>query len=192
MTIEELHFFDFDGTIFKSPSEPEGYGPRGWWEDLRSLMPPCVPEKPGPQWYYPATVAGFHAAAANPKALTVVCTGRLNIFRARVSALLGNVGIRPDELFLQSAGGDVNEKYKSLHMRYLLKQLPFVKKVEFWEDRGPQLQSYQASAERWGYQFVPHLVRGQAHPAMCTFELEHGSSRVARRWFARRLGTTES
>jgi hypothetical protein len=189
MAIQELHLFDFDGTIFKSPSEPDGYGPRGWWEDPRSLLPPCVPERPGSQWYYGTTVAGFHAAAANPEAVTVVCTGRVNLFRARITALLANVGIRPDELFLQpGGGGDVNEKYKLLHMRYLLKQLPYVKKIEFWEDRGPQLQSYQTSAERWGYQFVPHLVRGQTLPAMCSLEmLEPHPGRVARRWIARRV-----
>jgi hypothetical protein len=187
MSIQELHLFDFDGTIFKSPSEPEGHGARGWWEDPRSLLPPCVPERPGAQWYHAATVAGFHAAAANPEAVTVVCTGRLNLFRPRLTFLLANVGIRPDELFLQSSG-DVTEKYKLLHMRYLLKQLPYVKKVEFWEDRQAQLQSYQAAAERWGYAFVPHLVRGQSHPATCRLDAsESRSSRVARRWLARQV-----
>ena len=53
--------YDFDGTIFNSPDREAGelayleatgnmFPFPGWWGRIESLMPPVIPEKPGPEW----------------------------------------------------------------------------------------------------------------------------------------------
>jgi hypothetical protein len=176
----ELHIFDFDGTLFKSPSPPKSYGKRGWWDDPRSLEPPCVPEKPGGEWYNSTVVSAFKKAKANPQAVTVVMTGRMSHFRKRVKQLCSAGGINPDELILKQSGGGATEAYKVAAMRYLLKQMPYCKKVEFWEDRHHHLKNFGRYIESKGYDFVGHPVKAQDRPATC--DITPIASRVARRW----------
>jgi hypothetical protein len=176
----ELHIFDFDGTLFKSPAPPKSYGKRGWWDDPRSLEPPCVPEKPGGEWYNSQVVSAFKKAKANPQAVTVVMTGRLSHFRQRVSQLCTAGGISPDELILKQSGGGATEAYKIGAMRYLLKQMPYCKVVEFWEDRHHHLKNFGHFVESRGYDFVGHPVKAQDRPATC--DLQPIASRVARQW----------
>jgi hypothetical protein len=42
--LETLEIFDFDGTLFRSPSPPSDWE-RGWWGNPDSLLPPFVPEQ---------------------------------------------------------------------------------------------------------------------------------------------------
>jgi hypothetical protein len=180
----ELHIFDFDGTIFNSPTPPASYGKRGWWDDPRSLEPPCVPENPGGEWYNNTVVSAFRKANANPRAVTVVMTGRLHYFRPRVKALLASGGIQPDELFLKQSGGGATEAYKVSAMRYLLKQMPQTKVIEFWEDRHNHLKNFELAAARLGYTLIPRPVKAKERPASC--DIRPMASRVARRWLERR------
>ena len=181
----ELHIFDFDGTLFKSPSPPPSYGKKGWWDDPRSLEPPCVPESPGGKWFNNAVVSAFRKADANPRAVTVVMTGRLQYFTARVRAILASGGVKPDELLLKPSGGGSTEGYKVANMKYLLKQMPQVQVIEFWEDRHNHLRSFKMAAEKWGYRFVGHPVKAQDRPAAC--DIRPIASRVAHQWRERQL-----
>jgi hypothetical protein len=181
----ELHIFDFDGTLFNSPTPPPSYGKRGWWDDLRSLEPPCVPEKPSGSWFNGAVVSAFRKAKANPKAVTVVMTGRLHYFRSRLKVILASGGIKPDELLLKQPGGGATEAYKVAAMRYLLKQMPQTKVIEFWEDRHNHLKNFELAAARLGYTLIPHPVRAKERPAAC--DIKPIASRVATQWTEKNL-----
>jgi|SaaInlStandDraft_4_1057021.scaffolds.fasta_scaffold00075_39 hypothetical protein len=45
----ELHLYDFDGTLFRSPEEPKWWSDvskKNWWTSAPSLDEPCVPRQP--------------------------------------------------------------------------------------------------------------------------------------------------
>jgi len=178
--IRELHIYDFDGTIFKSPAPPLGYE-GDWWQDPSSLSGPCVPLRPGGEWYIPKTLAAIQQSTARPDVYTIVMTGRREHFRPRVSRILANAGVRPNELILKWGGS--TEAYKVKEMLYLLKQFPNVHTVVFWEDRMHHLKNFQRAAEKTGYRFIPRYVKPQER--ICPFSAEEiVTHRVASRWMA--------
>jgi len=178
--ITELHIYDFDGTLFKSPTAPEGFGPT-WWDNPISLSPPCVPRSPGGDWYASGPVQAIGRSISRPDVYTVVMTGRSTLFKPIVGRLLANAGIKPNELILKPGGR--TEAYKIREMLYLLKQFPSVHTVVFWEDRGNHLKSFQKAAERAGFRFVPKLVKRQEKT--CPFSTEELlTQRVASSWMA--------
>lgn len=183
MRERELHIFDFDGTLFKSPTPPPSYNSKGWWDDPRSLEPPCVPEKPGGAWYNSRVVSDFRRSSSTPGVVTVVMTGRKSYFRPRVKELLNAGGMKPDELILKQSGGGATEAYKIAAMRYFLKQMPTCRMIEFWEDRHHHLKNFKKAAERMGYNFVAHPIKPDERPAAC--DIEPLETRVARGWKAR-------
>lgn len=180
--IRELHIFDFDGTLFKSPLEPENYSGPDWWRDPVSLAPPCVPIKPGPDMYISSSCKALRRSSADSEVYTVVMTGRMEHFRKRVSQLLTHGGLIPNELILK--GGGRTEPYKIFEMAYLLKQFPTIHTIHFWEDRLHHLKSFQRQAEKLGYRFVVHPVRPTLR--VCDSYAEQSlTQRVASRWLAR-------
>lgn len=163
--ITELHIYDFDGTLFKSPAPPAGWDGH-WWSDPISLSPPCVPQKPGSDWYVSFSSKALKVSASRSDVYSVVMTGRLTKFRPRVAELLRNAGLNLNELILNSGSGPT-ELYKIDEMRYLLRSLPHVHTVVFWEDRGHHLKNFKASAEKLGYRFIAKLVKTQENPIEC-------------------------
>ena len=80
----ELHIYDFDGTLFRSPHQPavwEG----DWWSDPASLLPPCVPEKPGSEWWIASTVSSAKRSISDSDVFAVMMTGRKDQSRRVVS-----------------------------------------------------------------------------------------------------------
>ena len=47
--IKEIHIFDFDQTLFRSPHPPDDE--KDWWTNIKSLSPPCVPLEPDESWW---------------------------------------------------------------------------------------------------------------------------------------------
>ena len=75
----ELHVYDFDGTLFGSPSPPAGYALNTdtWFRDPVSLSPPCVPLAPGPEWWHPDILPLAIDGVYNAEVYTILMTGRL-------------------------------------------------------------------------------------------------------------------
>lgn len=118
----ELHIFDFDGTIFNSPTpsarlkttqgsrvygqlmRPLQDNGLGWFQSLSTLSPPAVPEKPEEEkWYIAPVLARIRQLnerrrddklRGDPESVQVyVLTGRDEKYRRRITALLDNVGL---------------------------------------------------------------------------------------------------
>ena len=107
----ELHLYDFDGTLFRSPHQPmvwEG----DWWNDVRSLMPPCVPDRPGAKWWVGSTVSSAKQSIGDSDVFAVLSTGRLDRsgFRYRIPELLKQKGLNFDEVHLAPPQGTLNFK----------------------------------------------------------------------------------
>jgi len=157
----DLHVFDFDGTLFRSPGPPPGT-PReeqdAFWHDPSSLRGELVPAEPNENWYVENVVEAFRRARKNPANVVVVMTGRSEPLRRRVREILQKAGLHPDEIVLKSREDTTTREYKLKEMRRLLDDHPDVKKVHFWEDRKGHLRDFQEDTERRGYRFVPHHV----------------------------------
>ena len=153
----KLHIFDFDGTLHRSPSPPQGYEDKeAWWSDAESLVPPHVTE--GPEMWRREAVDAMRAAMADPDSYVVVMTGRNRALQDRIQEILESNGLKPDELITNPGIGNTSG-FKQEEMTYLLRQLPNVREVEFWEDREGDLKGYQRLGEKLGVRFTPKLVR---------------------------------
>lgn len=192
----ELHFYDFDGTLFHSPYPPEGWAdPDAWWRDSLSLSAPCVPDRPGSGWWNEPVVAAAKASISNSEVLAVLCTGRsLKSFaRYRVSELLRQKGLLFDEVLLNPEGSTSSFK-KSV----LLKKLalyPDLEAVHIYEDRLNHLAEFCRLVEAQGVACIPHPIRERRTRCEVTSEElkeSESSVRVAARWTLRLGGVKVS
>ena len=153
----ELHIYDFDGTLFRSPETPEGWDNR-WWISSESLNPPCVPLDPSGDWWISKTVSAARASIANPDTYAVMMTGRpvRSGFRYRVPELLKSVGLKFDEVYLSDTNNTPAFKIKVI--KNLLGKFPGVEKIVFWDDNAPYLARYVKLVEGYGYQAEANLV----------------------------------
>ena len=153
----ELHIYDFDGTLFRSPEKPEGWDNR-WWISSESLNPPCVPLDPSGEWWISKTVSAARASIANPDTYAVMMTGRpvRSGFRYRVPELLKSVGLKFDEVHLSDTSNTPAFKIKVI--KNLLRKFPGVEKIVFWDDNAPYMARYIKLVEGYGYQAEANLV----------------------------------
>ena len=182
MTIKYLHIFDFDGTLFRSPERPAWWKEKGWWGKHESLGPPCVPEKPGSDWWVESTVSAAKKAISDAESYAVLITGRLaQKFHARVFELLSQVGLHFDETHLTPGGGTLPHKLRVIED--LIKRLP-IEKVEIWEDRSEHVGAFKSVIEQFGKESEIHLVSTHAHALECPPPEEGMAERVVARYLA--------
>ena len=165
----ELHLYDFDGTLFRSPHEPmvwEGT----WWGDVRSLLPPCVPERPGSEWWVGNVVAQAKKSIGNANVLALLSTGRLDRsgFRYRIPELLKQKGLTFDEVRLAPPKGTLNFKKSLLSSK--LSRYPDISVVRIWDDRPSHLRAFKDVAEKMGISeenIHLHHVRAKSMAPLC-------------------------
>lgn len=165
----ELHIYDFDGTLFRSPHAP-AFWMGQWWSAAESLLPPCVPEHPGSDWWVASTVAAARQSIANPDVYAVLITGRpaRSGLRYRVPELLKLAGLRFDEVFLSNTDSTVTFKQRTILS--LLQRLPAIDKVVLWDDNAGYLRTYERLLRRMEIDVEANLVRAKAMPAECEAE----------------------
>ena len=164
-----LHFYDFDGTLFRSPHKPAIW--KGdWWSSVESLMPPCVPDKPGSDWWVGSTVSAAKRSISNPDVWAVMMTGRSEQtgLRYRIPELLKQKGLNFDEVHLSPVGDSEAEKIK--RFRTILRLNPEIDAVSFWDDRPSHLRHFAKVAEKLGIdpsRIETNLVRAKSKDAEC-------------------------
>ena len=178
----ELHLYDFDGTLFKSPLKPDWWGKKSWWIEPESLGPPCVPLKPGSSWWIGKTVADAKRSISDSNVWAILCTGRADTgsLRYRVAELLKQQGLSFDEVYLSKGGQDAPSMYKVNVMSKILDRFPNIATVQIWEDQN--LSKYVRYIESTGRTCIPHPVKVPPHEVECTKEdmermVEEGWSR---------------
>jgi 8-oxo-dGTP pyrophosphatase MutT (NUDIX family) len=166
----ELHLYDFDGTLFRSPLRPDWWGKRSWWVESESLGPPCVPLKPGSSWWIGSTVRAAKKSIADPNVWAILCTGRADTgsLRYRVAELLKQQGLGFDEVYLAKGGQDAPSMYKVNVMAKILSRYPNIATVQIWEDTN--LSRYVRYIESTGRTCIPHPVKVAPHEVDCTEE----------------------
>jgi hypothetical protein len=175
----ELHVYDFDGTLFRSPEKPDWWGGKFWWFDPQSLDEPCVPVKPPADWWIGSTVSSAKQSIGNPDVWAILMTGRNDKrFRWRVPELLKQKGLTFDEVHLAPSKADTGY-FKAAILKRLLDKYPFVERVRFWDDNKKNLKLFQGIVEAAGREAVIHPVTVAAHPPLCTPEELGSVQRVA-------------
>lgn len=175
----ELHVYDFDGSLFRSPDSPSWWD-GSWFISDASLGVPCVPDVPGSDWWIGSTVADAKKSIGNPDVLAIVLTGRSVAhggYRYRVPELLKQAGLHFDRVMLNT-GGDT-PTFKAKTVTRLLRTFDFVT-IHLWEDNVDNMRVIEAVALKEGVVFVPHFVHSTGHPITCTpNDIERS---VAKRW----------
>ena len=155
----KLYVFDFDNTLFASPSPPKDWkGP--WWGISVSLEPPVVPQKPDMSWWSSEIIEKVKECSQLPNSYTILLTGRKEKeFKNRVLDLLDQVGIKNyfDFIGLNDGGDTLDAK-----IRYLNKYLqndPRINEVEFWDDRKIHEQPFKDWAKQHKLACIHHLLK---------------------------------
>jgi len=164
----ELHVFDFDNTLFRSPFRPDWWPIEGWWGKLASLFPPCVPDKPGSEWYVSNSVSAARKSTSDPNVMTVLATGRINKFRPRVMELVRATGLRFDDVVLAAGGSDKTVDMKTKLLGTMLRQHPDIERVEMWEDRVPHVAAFSSFLARQDVEHEIHAVKSRPMQVACT------------------------
>jgi hypothetical protein len=167
--VAELHLYDFDGTLFRSPYPPATWD-GDWWNHVQSLVPPCVPDKPGSDWWVSSTVSQARRSISNPDVYAVLATGRPDQsgLRYRVPELLRGVGLNFDEVHLAPPKGTL--AFKKGLISKLLRRYPIIDTVRIWEDRKSHLPEFVATAVRTGIapeNVFTNFVRSQSKKPEC-------------------------
>ncbi len=169
----EIHLYDFDGTLFRSPMPPATWD-GDWWNATASLMPPCVPNEPGHDWWIHGTIAAARDSIANPNAYAILATGRgdRSGLRWRVPELLHQVGLRFDSVNLAPDSGTLAWK-KHLLQSALLRVsgvTPDEVSVHIWDDRKHHLAQFKQVALTLGINpeniYLTH-VHARGHDPEC-------------------------
>jgi hypothetical protein len=166
----ELHLFDFDGTLFRSPEMPDWWDGKFWWFDQQSLDEPCVPEQPGGDWWISSTVSQAKKSIADPDVWAVLMTGRADRkFRWRVPELLKQKGLNFDEVHLSPAKGETGyfkvNRLKAILKRYM--QSPGITRVRMWDDNVKNLGLFKGVVEALGIEAEVNPVKVPAHAPLC-------------------------
>lgn len=176
-----LAIYDFDGTLFRSPSRPEGWV-GGWWTNTESLNRPYVPEVPSVDWWNESVVARALADIRKETTLTAVITGRdKEKFSVRVNQLLDQAGLKFDHVFLDPGGFGSTSDYKLQVVKQLMLDHSSVRNVDIWEDSEENIRVISNHVESKGRAAFPHLVSVVPHAP----EIEYMASRVASRFRGR-------
>jgi len=163
----ELHIFDFDGTLFRSPDKPDWWD-FSWYLSEASLGRPCVPDKPGADWWISKTVNEAKKSISDPKVFTVLMTGRTNntALGYRIPELLKQAGLSFDKVMLNPGGNTAS--WKAQAVGKLLKQHPGT--VQLWEDNQDNIKAIKAVVEKADHTFVSHLVKSPDKKPECKRE----------------------
>jgi hypothetical protein len=172
----ELHVYDFDGTLFRSPDRPAWWPKTTYWiKHPASLDVPCVPEKPGSNFWISSVVSDAKKSIADSDVVTALITGRIdNSFaRYRVPELLKQQGLNFDSVHLSTSTDTAS--FKMTVMRSLMGRHS-VDAVHIWEDHATNLAKFKKMVEGQGAKAHGHLIKAPRRPCVAPeFDMRVGS-----------------
>lgn len=155
----ELHIYDFDQTLFRSPESPDWWKQKThgfWWDQSVSLEEDFIE---GSSWK-DAVVRSAKESISNPNVYAVLCTGRSNKgdIRYRVAELLKQKGLDFDEVFLKPNNKMDTSVFKSKVAGALLLKHTDITRVVMWDDDADNLKAVQAVCRKGGVEFEGHKL----------------------------------
>ena len=153
----EIHVFDFDGTLFRSPvPNPKNHSPAhigrlkgdgGWFHLPPSLCHPAVPDVPGEEWWIPYIREKAREVLKTEGAKAVLLTGRGVLFTKRVKEITHTQGLDFDEYHLKPPG-QTTMKWKKSVITGLLDKHPTARKLFIYDDRVRHVAEFRVLCEQ--------------------------------------------
>ena len=158
--IKTLAVFDFDDTLFRSPSAPAGH--KGNWHiKIDSLTPPLVHKMPTKNMWHMDIVNKALRLCEEESVYCIMLTGRVdNIFEERIRELLLQQGLHFDFIRLNEFGGDT-EEFKINTINKLINKMPNLINLIMWDDDEEKIEAYQEQFSDRDFSFNIHLVSDQ-------------------------------
>lgn len=156
-----LEIFDFDWTMFRSPSPPEDKPDKSWWATGESLSPPYVPLRAPRSFWIEEVVREAKSSLRRPSILTIVLTARRAKSTPRIQELLEQRDIEPQMFLCRSATFQKDRSatlFKRKSVAKILDDHPDIKKVIVWEDTQDQLKGIGEVAKKRRLRFEGNLV----------------------------------
>lgn len=178
----ELHMYDFDDTLFKSPLPP-----RWWYKDYdvylqwdqnnppeksegvnedwdtstQSLGQPFMDKNPGLEsglWKKEVVKSAINSQSQD-NVYNMFCTGREIVLKDHIKSMMTSVGLTfdDDKYYLQPDNRDT-AKFKVAEITKVLDENPSIKKVEIWEDSTTNLEQIKALCDSRNLKFVGHRI----------------------------------
>ncbi|KAK4187825.1 hypothetical protein QBC35DRAFT_474113 [Podospora australis] len=168
--IKEIHVYDFDNTLFKTPlpnpkiwngptigslSNPDAFVNGGWWHDSRILAATgegLAKEEPRAWngWWNETIVELVKLSAQQKDALCVLLTGRSESgFSDIVKRMVDSKGLEFDLMSLKPAVGPNNERFastiafKHAFLEVLMETYKYAEEIRIYEDRVKHVKSFQ-------------------------------------------------
>ena len=167
----KLRLFDFDGTLFNSPvpkrdrvgnklygrlmsKSADGSG-HGWFQDPITLSQRYTTD--AGIGFIDEVVSEAKAAIADEDSITVLLTGRGEVFRDRVIELCESAGLYFDAYFLKPDQKETTGDFKLRVIDQLIDQHT-PEFVEMWEDRPKHVAYFNAHLNKTGWPYAVHHV----------------------------------
>lgn len=165
---EELHIFDFDGTLFRSPRPPFSWEEE-WWSNIKSLSEPCVPLNPDDSWWIESTVRDAKKSIKDSKIKTVLLTGRINSpeLRSRIIDLLAQKDLYFDKVILAGNLIDETSELKKEYIKDLVQDYISISKIVFWDDRPVHLRKFKKLTHDLGLLCETNLLVEKPKDPLC-------------------------
>ena len=153
---EELHVFDFDGTLVNTPIPEDGMRQyyeetgekwpfQGWWGRAESLAPPLTMDA-GP------ALEEYRASSTRSDVARIMMTGRRSKLKASVETVMREFNISHCHEHIFNGTGHDTLTYKLNELRRLVAVYK-PKRVRIWEDR----ISHAAAFEEFGRREFRHI-----------------------------------
>ncbi len=159
-----LALFDFDGTLFRSPTRPE------WWPYTRflsapdSLFPPLIPIEPPADWWVDSVVTDARERMKwEAGTYTVLVTGRNVAFDRRIGFMC-----RSHRLYFNELHFAVEDQKSTLHRKLevlekLVDRMPNLKHVLAYEDSAENLDAWGTFLETKKIAYTPRHIQTTPH-----------------------------
>lgn len=169
--------YDFDGTIFNSPSRDMGENVaekmgfklpyKGWWGRLESLMPPFVPEHPDESWLMPEVYEAYQNDEKNENTELILLTGRPIKLKQRVTQICDSFNLFFHRYYFRGMKGQTG--FDTLEIKSNIISQDIISKeltiLEIWEDRHEHVHAFCEYALFWK-QMYPNLEKIIIHDVL--------------------------
>lgn len=173
MTKTRSIIYDFDGTIFKSPTKEEGeitymketgnkFPYKNWWGRTETLLPPIVPEIPDLEWFIKETVESYRENEKDSNNELILMTGRHVKHAERIKSICDTHNLKFHKYFFRGMQGEVGKNTGEIKRNIILNKIlhPDLKILEIYEDRPEHIDAFQSFAEKLkeDFKFIEKII----------------------------------